>query len=171
MDSTRIKIKIGEHEFEAEGPAKVVQEQFEAFKQLISKPPEKAATPSESVVEQAGIRRRNAEGEIPLDKIYRVEKRVVSLTVKPESEATAAMLIMLGQKAYRENETVTASEIRDGLEQSGYRPDRVDRIMQPLSDEGNVVRIGIKKGTRYRFTNQGLSKAEAAAREAIAQVY
>jgi hypothetical protein len=168
MDSTRIKIKIGEHEFEAEGPAKVVQEQFEAFKQLIAKPPQQAATPSGDTLDKS-IRTRNADGDIPFDKIYKVEKRIVSLTTKPESETYAAMLIMLGQKAYRENETVTASEIKDGLSQSGYRPERINRIMQPLADEGSVVRIGVRKGTRYRFTNQGFSKAQSAAKEAIAK--
>ena len=78
---------------------------------------------------------------------------------------------MLGQKAYRDNDTVTSSEIKDGLEQSGYRPIRVDRIMQPLADEGSVIRIGQRKGTRYRFTNQGLVKAKTMAKEALEQVF
>jgi hypothetical protein len=166
MDTTRIKVKIGEHEFEAEGPAKVVQEQFEAFKQLIAKPTEQATATLETAKEQS-IRTRDANGSIPFDTIYKVEKRIVSLTVKPDSEMDAAMLIMLGQKAYRENETVTASEIKDGLEQSGYRPERINRMMQPLADEGSVVRIGVRKGTRYRFTNQGFNKAQKMAKEAI----
>ena len=51
MENTRIKIKIGNHEFEAEGPSKIVQEQFEAFKQLIASTPQHVApslkTPTE----------------------------------------------------------------------------------------------------------------------------
>ncbi len=162
MDTYRIKVKIGDHEFEAEGPAEIVQRQFDSFKELIAssptvKAPQQAASPA-------------ANGELELDKICRVDGRVVSLTVKPEGEATAAMLIMLGQNSYRDNQTVTASEIKDGLEQSGYRPGRIDRIMQPLADEGSVIRIGAKKGTRYRFTNQGLARAQMLAKEAQAQV-
>ena len=80
------------------------------------------------------------------------------------------MLIMLGQKTFRDNETVTSSEIKDGLEQSGYRPVRIDRIMQPLADEGSVIRIGQRKGTRFRFTNQGITKANNMAKGALEAV-
>ena len=80
------------------------------------------------------------------------------------------MLKMLGQKTFRENDTVTASEIKDGLEPCGYRPTRIDRIMQPLADEGSVIRIGQRKGTRYRFTNQGIAKAKGLAKTALEEV-
>jgi len=170
MENTRIKIKIGNHEFEAEGPSKIVQEQFEAFKQLIVSEPQHVApspkTPTEAKAHGATLDKETGK----LDSICRVEGRVVSLTVKPEAAANGALLVMLGQRIYRESETVTASELIDGLEQSGYTPDRLNRIMQPLADEGSVVRIGKKKGTRYRFTNQGLSKAQAIAKEEIAKL-
>ena len=39
MENYRIKVKIGEHEFEADGPADAVQSQFEMFKQLIANQP------------------------------------------------------------------------------------------------------------------------------------
>ena len=161
METNRLKIKIGEHEFEAEGPAEIVQRQFDTFKELIASQPKQINTTTRAAT-QAG----NSE----LDSILRVDGRVVSLTVRPQSEGTAAMLVMLGQKSYRENETVTASEIKDGLEQSGYRPTRIDRIMQPFCDAGDVIRIGARKGTRYRFTNQGVAKAYAAAKEAREEV-
>jgi hypothetical protein len=157
MESTRIKVKIGEHEFEAEGPTEVVQSQFETFKQLIANPPQQINSSTKPPAKQEQNEIRN---------VSQVNGRVVSLTVKPDSEATAAMLIMLGQKIFRENDTVTASEIKDGLEQSGYRLTRVDRTMQPLCDDGDVIRIGARKGTRYRFTNQGAAKALNAAIEA-----
>ena len=170
MENTRIKIKIGNHEFEAEGPSKIVQEQFEAFKQLIASAPQHVA-PSPKIPTEAKAHGTPVDKETAkLDSICSVDGRLVSLTVKPESEANAALLIMLAQRIYRENETVTASELIDGLEQSGYTPDRLNRIMQPLADEGSVVRIGKKKGTRYRFTNQGLNKAQTVAKEEITKV-
>ncbi len=168
MDNYRIKVKIGEHEFEAEGPAELVKSQFEDFKNIIVNVPRQALT------SRAGQQKSATEppdnGELQLDKISKVDGRVVSLTIKPEAESTAALLIMLAQKVHRANETVTASEIKDGLEQSGYRPGRIDRLMQPLADEGSVVRIGARKGTKYRFTNQGLAKAQNAAKDALATV-
>ena len=36
MADYRLKIKIGEHEFEADGPVDAVKSQFEAFKELIT---------------------------------------------------------------------------------------------------------------------------------------
>ena len=41
MDAYRLKIRIGEHEFEAEGPQEAVERQFEAFKELITFLPKK----------------------------------------------------------------------------------------------------------------------------------
>ncbi len=170
MDTHRIKVKVGEHEFEAEGPTEIVQSQFEMFKQLIANQPQPINTTKKATQQAELGAAASGNGDIHLDRICRVTGRVVSLTVKPEAEATASMLIMLGQKTFRDNETVTSSEIKDGLEQSGYRPARIDRIMQPLADEGNVIRIGQRKGTRYRFTNQGITKAKDMARSALEEV-
>jgi hypothetical protein len=164
MDTTRLKIKIGNHEFEAEGPAELVKEQFDTFKQLISNVPQATQVP------QKAANDGSTESKILFDKICRVEGRLVSLTIKPKTEAEAALVIMLAQRAYRDNQTVTASEISDGLEESGYRFGRLDKVMKPLADEGNVAQIGAKKGTRYRLTNQGVNKARTIAMEAIAQV-
>jgi hypothetical protein len=168
MDNYRIKVKIGEHEFEAEGPAELVKSQFESFKDIIASTPRQ--TPASGNKQQMPQNEPVNNSEIQLDKISKVDGRVVSLTIKPEAESTAAILIMLAQRTYRANETVTASEIKDGLEQSGYRTGRIDRLMQPLADEGSVVRIGARKGARYRFTNQGLVKAQAAARDVLATI-
>ncbi len=52
MDTQKLKMKIGIHEFEAEGPVDIVQSQFAAFKELIAALPRKtrnepaAASPS-----------------------------------------------------------------------------------------------------------------------------
>ncbi|MGB9196617.1 MAG: hypothetical protein WCB53_06785 [Terriglobales bacterium] len=170
MENYRIKVKIGEHEFEADGPADAVQSQFEMFKQLIANQPKPIDTTKKEPQQEESMAPSARHFDLQLDQICQVSGRVVSLTVKPEADATAAMLIMLGQKTFRENDTVTASEIKDGLEQSGYRPTRIDRIMQPLADEGSVIRIGQRKGTRYRFTNQGIAKAKGLAKTALEEV-
>jgi hypothetical protein len=157
MDSTRLKIKIGNHEFEAEGPVDLVKQQFETFKELISSAPQTAQLP------QSPTGNNGKDSKILFDKICRVEGRLISLMVKPKTEGEAALVIMLAQRAYRDNDTVTASEISDGLEESGYCFGRLDRVMKPLTDEGSAVQIGAKKGTRYRLTNPGIAKARAIA--------
>jgi len=88
----------------------------------------------------------------------------------PKSAADAALLIMLGQKDLRNNVSVTGQEIGDGLDQSGLPVPRVDRVMDKALEEAFVLKTGIKRGTRYRLTNQGLSKALNIAKDLIASL-
>jgi hypothetical protein len=172
VDTTRIKMKIGLHEFEAEGPTEIVNGQFEDFKKLIANVP---ASTSRQMIEsrKQSVPEETTDGRGPeyygldLKRICKVDGRVISLTIKPKTEGFAAEMIMLGHKVYRGKDTVTASEIKDGLIQSGYKVARVDRIMQPVTDSGEIVKIGARKGTRYRFTNQGFAVVEEAVREII----
>jgi len=75
---------------------------------------------------------------------------------------------MFGQRHFRNNDSITGAEVKDGLEQSGFRVDRVDRHIDKLTNEGLVIKIGIGKGSRYRLTNQGMTRAQALAAELIA---
>jgi hypothetical protein len=172
VDNYRIKIKIGEHEFEAEGPSEIVQSQFDAFRELIATSSARPNVTTDSPGNQAETNNNAGSGEPPtsFDKIMRVDGRIISLTVRPESDREAALLVMLGQKRYRDNEPVTASEIRDGMEHSGYRFARVDRLMRPLCDQGLVIQLGAKKSTRYRLTNPGMIEANVIASRFLAQV-
>ena len=122
METYRLKMKVGNHEFEAEGPADVVKEQFQAFKELI------ATVPNASTVEKpfasAQSERDNIANANPsafgLEKITRVDDRVVSLTARPETIEDALLLLLLGQRTFRGNDSVTGAEIIGGLKQSGY---------------------------------------------------
>ena len=96
---------------------------------------------------------------IEVEKVLHVSGRVVSLTALPKSTEDAALLIMLGHKDLRNNVSVTGQEIGDGLAQSGRPVPRVDRIMDKALTEAFVLKTGVKRGTRYRLTNQGLLKA------------
>jgi len=156
MDTSKIKIKIGNHEFEAEGPSEVVQSQFEAFKQLIASNPATIVNPASSEAKQNSSQ---GQPKSKLDKIFKTEGRIVSLTAIPQTPSDAALLVMLGQKQFRNNETVTGQEVGDGLDHSGIVVPRVDRIMDAFIQEGSVMKIGQGRATRYRLTNTGLNKA------------
>ena len=172
MDTTRIKIKIGDHEFDAEGPVEIVQAQFEAFRMIISNFPRHIDQPKSRNESHAIEDNGNNVGSahVPIEKIVHVSGRVVSLTAIPKSSTEAALLIMLGQKDLRNNIAVTGQEIGDGLDQSGCPVPRVDRVMDKALDEAYVLKTGIKRGTRYRLTNQGLSKALNIAKDLIASL-
>jgi hypothetical protein len=172
MDTTKIKIRIGDHEFEAEGPVDTVTAQFEAFKELISSRPRKSEFLSVSGsgnIQKPNDNLANAV-HVPLERILHVSGRVVSLTALPGSNEDSALLVMLGHKDLRGNVSVTGQEIGDGLAQSGRPVPRVDRIMEKAISEAFVLKTGIKRATRYRLTNQGLSKALTVARELIASL-
>lgn len=172
LETYKIKVKLGDYEFEAEGPSDIVKEQFESFKELIGSVPSKQATPPVPPVQQTQQKQENTEENgFPLyDKVFKVDGRVVSLTALPPSTADAILMLTLAQRHYRKNEGVTGSEIIDGLKQSGYTIDRIDRQMDKFVSDGLVIRIGKARGTRYRLTNQGLLKAQTIAKDVIATV-
>jgi hypothetical protein len=167
MADSKLKVKVGEHEFEAEGSTESVQRQFEAWKELIATAPRQSNDSPASGAKQAESEQGTETKSLALDKIFRAEGRVISLTAPANSEQEAALLILLGQRHYRANESVTGSEVMDGLQQSGYRVPRVDRMLDGLSTEGLVVRTGMHRATRYRLTNLGVSRAMSIAEQVI----
>jgi hypothetical protein len=175
MAEYKLKIKVGEHEFEAEGPADVVQAQFAAFKDLVSsmavqkpaqdapvaeveKPPGKPDVPA------------NNGGTLPLEKVMHTGGRIISLTVHTQSTADAILALLLGQRQFRGNDSVTGAEILDGLRQSGRTVERIDLILNRLSAEGSVITIGQHRARRYRLTNPGVNRAQEIVRGLIALV-
>src|SRR5579864_6648225 len=132
METARIKVKVDGNELESEGPVEIVQAQFEAFRELVSKLAGKSNSTKSATLVQVPAPKDDA-GElphIPIDKILHLSGRIVSLTAIPKSATDAALLIMLGQKDLRNNVTVTGQEIGDGLALSGREVPRVDRIMR-----------------------------------------
>jgi hypothetical protein len=172
MDTMKIKIKIGEHEFEAEGPSEIVQSQFDAFKELIRSEPRQIVPPKSHGSQQNQQNQPDPMSlpHVDLGKILQSEGRVVSLTALPESTVDAALLIMLGHKDLKNSASVTAQEIGDGLRQSGRPVPRVDRIMDGPLGDALVLKSGVKRSTKYRLTNQGLVRALTVARELSATV-
>src|SRR5947208_718598 len=109
MAENRLKIKIGDAEFEAEGPVEIVQAQLAAFAELVNKIP---ATPPPKPAEPATEQQPNDGGngnsqQLSLDKIMRVDGRLVSLTVSTAEIADSVLLLLLGQRTYRNNDSVT----------------------------------------------------------------
>ncbi|HEY6350709.1 MAG TPA: hypothetical protein VI636_15020 [Candidatus Angelobacter sp.] len=176
MAEYRLKVKIGDHEFEADGPADVVKSQFEAFKELIAvipihKPENTDVTPVAAPATNANpVANGNPSIPLNVDRIFRADNRIISLTAPPSSETDAVLLVLYGQRHYRNNENATGSEIIDGMVQSGYRTPRIDRILSSLADEGAVIVTGAHRGKRYRLTNQGHTRAENVVRETLARL-
>jgi hypothetical protein len=172
MENARIKVKIGVHEFEAEGSTELVQTQFQAFRELVGSMPLHISSPNGllKMQEHENKEENDRMPHISIEKIMHVDGRVVSLTALPASPEDAALLIMLGQRDLRNSQSATGQEIGDGMEQSGQPVDRVDRVLDKAIQEALVMKIGMGRSTRYRLTNQGLHKALTIARDLIAQL-
>jgi hypothetical protein len=169
MAEYRLKIKIGDHEFDAEGPKEMVQAQFEAFKELISLAPAKDEKPRSENEKPSG--NGSGVGQLNLDKIMRVDGRIVSLTVRAADVREAVLLIMLGQRQFRNVEQMTGAELLDGLRESGHtRLDRIDRPIQPLVEAGDVIAVGVHRSRTYRLTNTGVQRAREVAAGLISLV-
>jgi hypothetical protein len=171
MESIKLKMKIGGHEFEAEGPPEIVQAQLSAFREMVASAPPPHTTLDGGTMQYDEVEARTERNGTPrLDSIMKAEGRIVSLTAGADSTEDAARLILLGQKVFRNNETVTGAEIVDGLKVSGQAVARLDRLMEKIAAEGHAIVIGSHRAKRYRLTNQGFNRAQEIARSLIATV-
>ena len=163
METCKLKIKIGEHEFEAEGPTEIVQAQFDAFRDMVVAIPKQ--TPASPPDDQPPD-----TSELMLSKIMVQNGRVVSLTARGDSLEDEIKLVLLGQKNLRDNDNVTGSEIMDGLRITGRKVVRIDYQLDKMTMAGDVITIGTNRARRYRMTSQGFAKAQELAMALIETV-
>jgi hypothetical protein len=175
----RLKVKVGDHEFDAEGPADIVQAQFAAFKEMLLVPtittPTPAVPPARDDGADGGGPSVRAIDNIATDsavgKIMKTAGRVVSLTVRPKSVEDAALLLLYGQKIIRDNDSVTGGDVIEGLTTTGgLAVVRVDRLLEKMARDGDAIVIGERRAKRYRLTNAGMTKARGLAADLIATV-
>ena len=93
-------------------------------------------------------------------KALRVNGRVVFMGIRTESVEDALLVLLLGQKHLRNNDSVTGAEIMDGLRASGQRVNRVDHLLNRHVRDGSITATGRRRARRYRLTNRGIQKAQ-----------
>ncbi len=162
MSESKLRIKFGEHEFEAEGTGEIVDRQLAIFRHLVAPVPEPAAS-------TAAAQAAPVSPPLLLERIMRVNGPIVSLTVKaPVSPADAVLLILLGQRQIRLNHIVSGTAIMSGLRLSGFRIRRADIILRKHGEQGLVIATGIRRTLRYQFSTTGIERARQIARQLIA---
>ncbi len=89
---------------------------------------------------------------------------VLSPKFPGDRSADAAMVLLA---AYDQNKEcpVTGSKLLKSLKNTGYRLDRVDKILEPLEQGYYVLTDGIRRGRRYRLSESGRTKAQQLAEE------
>lgn len=177
MESYKLRVKIGVHEFEAEGPEDIVRQQFDEFKSLVesvraSKPQLGGAAPSETPAARA------APGlEVQTEQISRLfhhdEKRnLVTLTALPPGDnrdANAVLLALLGYRLLRGEDVVPISRLMTSLKKSGCDLVRIDRAASDYIP-ALIMKGGRARGGKYQLTNQGYAEARRLMEELLAHM-
>lgn len=161
MDTYKLRVKIGDFEFDAEGPEDSVKQQFEAFKEIVLQAAPKAEKKEER--QEGDVEHKPLTNTIPLDKIIQYDSATgdIILTALPQGdyqEAKAVLLLLLGYKLNKNEENVLVTDLMNGLRRSGCPVGRLDRALAPYSGT-YVFKTGIGKGGRYRLTLQGTKEA------------
>jgi hypothetical protein len=174
----RLKIEVHGNSFEAEGDRETVNEQFRAFREMVSRgpappiptsqaPADKAKSPSDTSAPNNSM----PFNEEALNKIMQVQGRVVSLTVHPTNVEDALLLLVYGQKVLRQNELCTGGELFSGLiSTGGYPVTRIDRLLHNMGLTGDLIVTGEHRAKKYRLANNGLTKVRQIAKDLLAKV-
>ena len=167
-DSYKLQLKIGPHEFFAEGPVDIVKKDFELWKAMIQQVPVARAAASDQ------------DGKPPfpasngnvlptreqVDKLYLFDEKrgMVTLRILPRSKdrnADGLVLLVLGYRIMMNMDEVMVTLLRPSLRQSGCTVDRVDQVASKYVRHGFLNKGGRGKGGKYSLTNSGLEKARA----------
>lgn len=168
MDTHKLKVKVGSHEFEAEGTQEAVEKQFDAFKDLVKMTgagPAKKPDPATRTPDG-----HNKITDVDLKTIIKVDDDKASLTAHPagqDPEGDAVLLLLLAHKTLLATEQVSGILLLAAMKESGFQIERVARIVAALP-AGEVIRTGAKKGVKYRLTNSGVAHARQVANTLIA---
>ena len=167
-DRQKLHVKIGDHEFNAEGPESTLKEWYEKFLENIKGQPK-------PLVSEAASHDDTETPDVPygvdgntLNRVFLPDGEIVSLRLLPSAEnpnrtADAAILLLYGFKRLLKVENVLVTRLNEALRRSGLPIDRVDRI---ISVHGQYyMKGGTRSGGRYSLNNQGEAQAEKWLRE------
>jgi hypothetical protein len=158
----KVRIKIGDAEFEAEGSEESVKQQYADFLAAL------AVAGPQKAPKADGAKGNNQQDAAEPDKsaltrLFQVDGDLVSLKFLPKTETAtpdALMLLLLGYALLKNQEMVLGTQLTRAARQSGLaKIERVDRAFGKYGDDF-LQRGGAKKGTRYGLNNQGTNKAK-----------
>jgi hypothetical protein len=158
----RLKVRVGQAEFEAEGPEETVKDQFDLFLRAIE-----GTHRSNGEKKNAFLPEKNGHSDDVLremwEQFYIMEgDEDVSLKVLPRTEnasADAILLLMYGYLVLRNKDVIGAANLLAMGKKSGLRIDRIDRSM-PDEYSRYYGKRGNRRGCCYSLNNQGKAFAQ-----------
>lgn len=166
--SYRLHIKLGNAEFDAEGPQAIVQEAYDKFLCAVERNSGAVVHIQQEDAASSPHPDDAAQGErlgpALLQRAYATDPKrgIVSLRALPpegpNKAGEAGLMILYGSHALLQMTEVPVTRLKAGLRQSGIQVDRVDRIMAPYSRV--LIKGGAGVGGKYALNNQGTAQAE-----------
>ncbi|MDE0146367.1 MAG: hypothetical protein OXL95_10910 [Nitrospira sp.] len=179
MDKLKLRVKASDYELEAEGSRDFLNEQYEAFKQLLDAVTQKSVvsgsrgkmdfpSPRDSRLaplpgEKAGIPPNPQVKSFQKLLVWNDRTQRVTSTVLPDGPtriADTVLLLLLGYRELRGISHASALDLNQGLRSAGFDDFRLDREMAPYLKARLVLRSGVGKGSRYRLTTRGVKQAQ-----------
>jgi hypothetical protein len=156
VSSYRVKVHIsGQHDFEAEGDKATVERQFSIFTELVRSVMSKHSNNGPAV------------GILPesLARIVRTDDKSIFLSTVPATSCPAAdalLLLLLAYKMISNQDVVGGKQLLDSLKRSGVDTQRIDRALGRYlgGTQALVIKMGIRRGVKYKLTERGISKAK-----------
>jgi hypothetical protein len=164
VDNFRFKVKVGEREFEAEGPRDAVEARWAEARDWLLNTPEPKRTPTDRPPDLAEQR------ENPIFDVDRGRRTVRLRVLPPRGEvlqrlSNALLLLLYGYNDLINRPQVPVTRMAEDLRMSGFAGlKRLSRAFVRLESEGLAARNGAGKGTNYRATNPGLAAARTLAK-------
>jgi hypothetical protein len=154
----RLRVRIGDSEFEAEGPEGVVKQQFQDFLALVGRP--------RGGGQDHGDAEESTEGKVApppvraLDEILAKDKDgCVYLRYSPSTDTVehdALVLLLLGFRELNEESAVLGTRLLKAAQRSHIHIRRVNEV---LRGSAYIKSGGVRKGVRYSLNNIGLGYA------------
>lgn len=181
MGTNKIRIKIGEHEFEAAGDQETVQRELDRFYKVIDElrqqtPASPTRVQSEAKVSYESLAPVSSKAKIPyeskalqaqipknLSAIFSYQEGTLMLKARlpgQDREREAALVLLYGYRVIQDIKTVLSGNLLESMKISGYNISRVDRLLTRFVNDGVVLTSGIRRGTAYQLTPAGFQKAE-----------
>lgn len=154
-------MKLGAHEFEAEGAPELVAAHFRTWQDLIAAVPPARPDGAPSALQSSGTPRTSS----PLD-LFAVDlkRSMVTLRRHPGGaapHADAALLLLYGfhQSLGEEGRAVAVTRLKAALNASGHPGVRINRTLERYRAARLIKKRGRRKGSTYELTPSGSQRA------------
>ena len=174
--TSKIKMRVGVHEFEAEGSQSFVQAERQRFEALVRATHVPTETPM-AIQPQGSIQARSTSSIAAPEKeryakIFKVDGQGVLALIGQlpgkDRERDAIILLLLGYQTMLMKNTVTGADLTKSMNHSGYPTIRVDRMMGKYNTDGTILTGGKQRRGRYYYLSApGAEKAKSLAEEML----